>query len=684
MTSAVSLSVGIDDRTQKAMDAVMSRVNAFAAKSQKSMAGAAGPVSKGMDQAAASIDNVTAKFEALRKRVETAMAPIRKLQASLAKLRDASGLTRIASGFGGIARAGSNAYQKVSQLIPLLGIVGSAASVAGITRLTDAWAEWGLKINNTAQRIGIAGSRLSDLQGAGRLGGSSGDAMSAGLQGIGQAMFDAQGGRNTEAIVMMRTLKLTTNEMKDSESALMAVADRIHRTNGHPYVQSRIVSAFNIPDELLPAMRKNGAAGIREYMEEARRLNPVTASMIAAAERLQQAQSRVSLATEGLRNRIAERLEPVLTPMLNQFSNWIATSPMIAQGIQWLGNAVQRLGEWIKSIDWDKVSERLGDWGQKLKSFLALMQRMGILPDLSDIGIGEKQRPPQLPPGSPLATPDNPAAPAGPDTRTWYERLYKPGPGLLSGFSSGNPQAPNGAPPVGPRFGPQQQSRTFDTTMTPEARGLLDTIAGTESPGYNVEYGGKRFSDYSQHPNDANPILSGPNAGQSSTAAGRYQFLKSTWDEAAAATGVKDFSPASQDKAAWWLAQRDYAARTNGRNLSEDLKSNDPQVRAGIGTALHGTWTSLPGGIEAGTNTSRFNTALLRNTERETMSVPAAQGAPMTLNTAGSGSNAGKDSTVRLMIEGEQGYRAKVLSNPQKVEVGGPLVERPGLVGNNP
>ena len=160
-----------------------------------------------------------------------------------------------------------------------------------------------------------------------------------------------------------------------------------------------------------------------------------------------------------------------------------------------------------------------------------------------------------------------------------------------------------------PAEGSKGTTRTFDATLTPEARGLLDTIAGTESPGYNVRYGGARFGDLSHHPDVAEPIRSGPNAGKTSTAAGRYQFLTGTWNQAAAATGAKDFSPASQDRGAWWLAQRDYSTRT-GRDLSSDLKSTDPTVRAGIGSALHGTWTSLPGGIEAGTNTGRFNRQL--------------------------------------------------------------------------
>ena len=145
------------------------------------------------------------------------------------------------------------------------------------------------------------------------------------------------------------------------------------------------------------------------------------------------------------------------------------------------------------------------------------------------------------------------------------------------------------------------------SAIPPQGYKLLNTIAGTESPGYNVMYGGKRFSSYADHPRVAVPIGSGPNAGKTSSAAGRYQFLGSTWDNLAKQLGLKDFSPANQDIAAWTLAKQAYG-RNTGRELERDL--NDPAQLGRIASALSGTWTSLPGGIEqAGGGSGRFSRA---------------------------------------------------------------------------
>lgn len=140
----------------------------------------------------------------------------------------------------------------------------------------------------------------------------------------------------------------------------------------------------------------------------------------------------------------------------------------------------------------------------------------------------------------------------------------------------------------------------------PEQRALLNTIAGPESAGqYNVIYGGQKFDDYSKHPGQYVTITSGPNKGQKSSAAGKYQFLESTWNDIASRHNLPDFSPENQDKAAWLLASENYG-RIAGRSLTNDLKSGDAATLENIGKTLRGTWTSLPGGIEQGQDANTF------------------------------------------------------------------------------
>jgi len=125
------------------------------------------------------------------------------------------------------------------------------------------------------------------------------------------------------------------------------------------------------------------------------------------------------------------------------------------------------------------------------------------------------------------------------------------------------------------------------TDLGPQQKALLNAIAGGESGGkYNVRYtprGGALFDLNGQHPGIAEAGPAGP-----STAAGRYQFTKSTWDR----LGGGDFSPENQDRKALQLAQMDYKART-GRDLNSDLNTEGFSPR--IQKALAPTWAALNG-----------------------------------------------------------------------------------------
>lgn len=120
---------------------------------------------------------------------------------------------------------------------------------------------------------------------------------------------------------------------------------------------------------------------------------------------------------------------------------------------------------------------------------------------------------------------------------------------------------------------------------------FLDTIAyseGTDKPGqptkdrgYDVLVGGGLFTGYADHPRK---LIDLPRLGIKSTAAGRYQILARYYDVYKAQLGLRDFSPANQDKIAVQLIR--------------ECKALDDIDTGRIADALHkcrSRWASLPG-----------------------------------------------------------------------------------------
>lgn len=119
----------------------------------------------------------------------------------------------------------------------------------------------------------------------------------------------------------------------------------------------------------------------------------------------------------------------------------------------------------------------------------------------------------------------------------------------------------------------------------PNVRKILDVIASSEGVkhGYNTIFGNERTEDLKAHPNIKKEFTQTDGKKNSTTAAGRYQFLKGTWDSVSKKYGLTDFSPKNQDLAA--------VALILGRGALGDVIKGDFTKAIG---KLGSEWASLP------------------------------------------------------------------------------------------
>lgn len=119
----------------------------------------------------------------------------------------------------------------------------------------------------------------------------------------------------------------------------------------------------------------------------------------------------------------------------------------------------------------------------------------------------------------------------------------------------------------------------------PNVRKMLDVIANAEGVkhGYNTIFGNERSDDLKTHPNVKKEFTQTDGKKNSTTAAGRYQFLKGTWDSVSKKYGLTDFSPKNQDLAA--------VALILGRGALGDVIKGDFTKAV---SKLGDEWASLP------------------------------------------------------------------------------------------
>ena len=160
----------------------------------------------------------------------------------------------------------------------------------------------------------------------------------------------------------------------------------------------------------------------------------------------------------------------------------------------------------------------------------------------------------------------------------------------------------------------------------PYIRALMRTITASEANvkrPYNVIYGGRYVEDLSRHPEVCVPIVAGPNIGQCTTAAGRYQMLDFTWDKQASR-----YHPRPSGIWRW----KSYSFEAKYQDAVVHAWLSDPEVwhsniprllREGEITTvlklLSSTWTSLGYGIETN-SMSRYLPQIYQNMLQEELS----------------------------------------------------------------
>lgn len=137
-------------------------------------------------------------------------------------------------------------------------------------------------------------------------------------------------------------------------------------------------------------------------------------------------------------------------------------------------------------------------------------------------------------------------------------------------LSAPQPPAAASSVPVGGASG----GGSTNGTLSPSMRAILDMIAYAEGADYNVMFGGGTFDGFADHPRQ---LVGG--GGYTSDAAGRYQFLSTTWDT----LELPDFSPENQDLGCVKLIER--------RDAIAEAEAGDI---AGFCDKCSYEWASLP------------------------------------------------------------------------------------------
>lgn len=345
-----------------------------------------------IDRASMTLDKVNGKIASLQ-------APVRNAGRSLSRFFSLTGVSSMRKGMGDLSRTTLDTFRSVGRLVPEMGALTSAASVAGVYRLASAWAHVGTNMRTSSRSIGMDVGRHMALRNAAELSGGSADAMSGALSQLSQQKWEAVNGFAPEMAAQFQALGISMDELKKSspEQLFDRIANKIRAIRDPAAKTIAAVKLFGQAGEgLLPVFQQSSRA-FDDNIRLAQRYGVMNDKGADAASRMQNAQRQLSLAVEGFGYSVAEAVEPAITPVLQQMAEWIAANrAWIAQDI---AGYVRQLAAWLRNGGWEKIKadilgigtgistvvDKLGGWKSAAIALVAGMSALWAAPAIAGL-----------------------------------------------------------------------------------------------------------------------------------------------------------------------------------------------------------------------------------------------------------------------------------------------------------
>ena len=310
------------------------------------------------------VDKASATVRKVNDSVSRMTRPFEEVGKSFKSLGRELGFERIGKNLTNIGREAGGAARSISNIVAPMAAITGIGSVAGVAALAVNWAKLGRSIDNSAHGIGISAGQLQTFQGAAKMVGIDTELATGSLNSLATTMQDAQWGRNQGALLMLNKLGIGLKKAKDGSWDVVgeykAIASAI-ASQKSPQVQALIANNLGLGG-MLPFLRE-GAAGIERYEATVKRLGFVMSDdAVKRGKEFTQSLAGLNIVIDGTKNSIGDKLIPVMKPLVDQFTNWLAVNrDLIASDI---GEWAKGFAVWINKVEWKKIGDGIVNFGK--------------------------------------------------------------------------------------------------------------------------------------------------------------------------------------------------------------------------------------------------------------------------------------------------------------------------------
>jgi hypothetical protein len=267
--------------------------------------------------------------------------------------------------FGNLSASIGEFGEKFSELVPAFAGLGAAGSLVGLFEMTEHASEAYSELNKAAIAAGVTAQQFSTLSGAAALADVPVDQMSHALFRLNRDIGDVASGKNKDVAALFHQVGIIIRDanghLKSAADLLPQLADAFSKTHDQALKSRAAMALFGRAGlDMLPLLDL-GKQKLLEYQAEVAKVRFVPSGEGAEGlEEFHRAWLPVKDAVAGFTTEIGTKLAPVLTPVIQQITEWtVANRDWVSTDI---ANVVGQIASAVRAIDLKAVIEGTGHW----------------------------------------------------------------------------------------------------------------------------------------------------------------------------------------------------------------------------------------------------------------------------------------------------------------------------------
>jgi hypothetical protein len=311
-------------------------------------------------------DNATAALVRLKATLASLGGPIKGVTTAIGRIAERGNLAGIASQVGRVGGAFLNLGSQVTSVVAPVAALGGALSLAGIGASVQGFVQRAGELADASARLGVSVEALQEFRYAAGLVGVEAGEMDKALERLNKGLAEVADGKNAELGSLFKTLGIS---VRDSNGQIRSAADlmpqlaQAFEKNENPAVRTRIaMELFGKAGAALIPLLSQGADAMQASREEARKLGVVMGKdAVDAGDDLGDSLDKLKAAVTGLANTVGSQLAPILTPMVQKLTEWIAANrEIVATSV---AKVIDQIGTALAAVDWAGAVDRVQAFG---------------------------------------------------------------------------------------------------------------------------------------------------------------------------------------------------------------------------------------------------------------------------------------------------------------------------------